>query len=221
MSPAPPMEIRMFRKWTSILVVTTGNSLLAQQVTPLVTRSAASAPISDVRYEVTFNRETAMDQSARIAMTFVASGNDPILLSLPAWTPGAYEISNFARWVLNLTPTAAGKPLAWDKLDFDTWRIRRDPASTGTVTVAFDMVADTLDNAMAWTRPDFLFFNGTNAFLYAEGRGLVFPSRVIVRTESDWSVATAMTRVAGGGEPTFAAPNYHDLVDMPFFVGRF
>jgi predicted metalloprotease with PDZ domain len=210
----------MFRKWTSILVFTTGNSLLAQQVTPLVTRSAASAPISDVRYEVTFNRETAQDQSARIAMTFVATGSDPILLSLPAWTPGAYEISNFARWVLDFSPTAGGKALTWDKLDFDTWRIHRDATAQGPVTVTFTFRADTLDNAMAWSRPDFLFFNGTNLFLYAEGRALAFPSRVTVRTEADWRIATAMQRATEGAS-SFTASNYHELVDMPFFVGRF
>lgn len=210
----------MFGKWTLLLVLATGNSLLAQQVTPLVTRNAVSAAISDIRYEVTFNKQTAAEQAAKVTMTFAADGADPILLSLPAWTPGAYEISNFARWVLDFSASAGGKLLVWDKLDFDTWRIRRDPSAAGPVTVAFEFRADTLDNAMAWARPDFLFFNGTNLFLYAEGRGLNFPSRVSVRTEPDWRVATAMTRATDGGT-TFSAGNYHDLVDMPFFVGRF
>jgi predicted metalloprotease with PDZ domain len=40
-----------------------------------------------------------------------------------------------------------------------------------------------------------------------------------VRTESGWKVATSMPRGAGGG--AFTASNYHDLVDMPFFVGDF
>ncbi len=220
----------MFRKsYLVLMLVTVGTRLPAQRVTPLVTRSAISAPISDIRYEVTFNRQTAAMNVVRVVMTFVADGTDPVLLSLPAWTPGAYEISNFARRVEGFTATSGGKPLDWDKLDFDTWRIRRDAQTRGPVAVAFEFLADTLDNAMAWSRPDFLLFNGTNLFLYAEGRGLNVPARVTVRTEPEWGVATGMPRASdsgatggdGRGSATFAAANYHDLVDMPFFVGRF
>lgn len=190
------------------------------QVAPMLTRGAVSAAISDVRYEVAFTRQTAAERQAKVTMTFAASGDDPILLSLPAWTPGSYGIANFARWVLNFTASAGGRPLVWDKLDFDTWRVRRD-AAAGPVTVSFDYRADTLDNAMSWTRPDFLLFNGTNLFLYAEGRGFEFPARVTVRTESDWKVVTSMPRAPSVSGTSFGATNYHDLVDMPFFVGRF
>lgn len=182
---------------------------------------AVSAPISDVRYDLTFTRETAADRRIRVVTTFNAEGSEPIVLSLPAWTPGSYEINNFARWVLGFSATAGGRPLQWDKLDYDTWRIRRQGSSVGPVTVTFDYRADTLDNAMAWSRPDFLLFNGTNVFLYPEGRSLSFPARVTVRTDPDWKVATSMPRVASVTGSTFAATNYHDLVDMPFFVGRF
>ena len=44
-------------------------------------------------------------------MNFDVTGPGPVLLSLPAWTPGAYEITYFARWVSNFTPTAGEKPL--------------------------------------------------------------------------------------------------------------
>ncbi len=182
-----------------------------------------SAPITNVRYEVTFNRQLAEQRRVGVAMTFGVAGTGPVVLSLPAWTPGAYEISNFAKWVLDFTPTADGKPLAWDKLDFDTWRIRTGGART--VRVEFEYAADTLDNAMAWARPDFVLFNGTNLFLYPEGRPFEAPATVTVHTDAQWRVATGMTATAttgAGALPnTFSATNYHDLVDMPFFVGKF
>ena len=65
-----------------------------------------------------------------------------------------------------------------------------------------------------------MFFNGTNVFLYPEGRRFDFPATVTVRTETDWLVATGhdrRPRHAGA----YREGNYHDLVDMPFFVGRF
>ena len=175
-----------------------------------------SAPISNVVYDVTFDRGTSASRTIGVTMTFTTDGSGPVLLSLPAWTPGAYEIDNFARWVVGFTATSAGRPLSWDKVDFDTWRVRTNAA--GQVSVAFNYTADTLDNAMSWSRSDFLLFNGTNVFLYPEGRSSTFPARVVVHTESDWRVATGMT---SAGLNSFATTNYHDLVDMPFFVGNF
>lgn len=175
-----------------------------------------SAPVANLRYEITFNRQTAQTRSLTVRTRFTVAGAGDVILSLPSWTPGAYEVTNFARWVAGFEAKAGDKPLRWDKLDYDSWRIQ--PAGAKAIEVNFTFTADTLDNAMAWSRPDFLLFNGTNVFLYPEGRGFNFPASVTVSTESDWTVATGMS---AGSEPgTYAEKNFHDLVDMPFFVGK-
>lgn len=181
-------------------------------------RSAAptSAPITNIRYGVRFDRTTAPTRQLHVTMSFTAAGRDPVLLSLPAWTPGAYELSFYARKVNAFKAEAGGRALDWDKLDYDTWRIM--PNAAGPVTVSFTFTADSLDNAMAWSKPDFAFFNGTNVFPWAEGRGTDFAATVSVTTEQDWQVMTGM-RPAGTAR-AYTAGNYHDLVDMPFFVGR-
>lgn len=176
-----------------------------------------SAPISNISYDVTFDSTTATQRTIKVTMTFTASGSGEVLLSLPSWTPGAYEISNYARYVSEFTPMAAGKPVSWDKTNPDTWRLRT--TASGTVTVAFDFQADSLDNAFAWTQPNFAFFNGTNLFLYPEGRSPDFPATVRIHTQDGWKVATGMH--AGAEAGSYSEKNYHDLVDMPFFVGRF
>ena len=179
-------------------------------------RSTSSAEVRDIHYDITFDGTTAPQRVMKVAMTFGLAGGGPLLLSLPEWTPGAYEISNFARSVIDFGAIGDGKPLAWNKQDYDTWRV--EPAGVKSVTVSFTYAADTLDNAMAWTRRDFLLFNGTNVFLYPEGRSLEFPATVAVHTDPAWRVATGMHST---GQGSYSASNYHDLVDMPFFVGRF
>jgi predicted metalloprotease with PDZ domain len=176
-----------------------------------------SAPISNVRYEVGAMRSALEARRLSVTTSFDVADTGTVLLSLPAWTPGAYEISNFAKWVSAFAATENGAPLRWDKLDFDTWRVR--PGKAGRVTVSFEYLADTLDNAMTWARPDFVLFNGTNLFMYAEGRSLSFASTVAVRTEPEFLIATGMA--PAGAQRTYKAANYHDLVDMPFFVGKF
>lgn len=177
----------------------------------------ASAALSDVRYVVSFDARSARARTIQVAMEMRVSGDGPVVLSLPAWTPGAYEVSYFSRWVTNFRAEGEGKPLAWEKVDYDSWRVHRGTARS--VRVTFDFLGDTLDNAMTWARPDFVMFNGTNVFMYPEGRPLTFGSSVRIETEAHWQVATGMTPAR---EPrTFTASDYHELVDMPFFVGRF
>jgi len=211
----------MSRVETLRVLTATAATVLA--VTPLAAQGqggrgdSVSAPVRDVRYDVTFTREQASQRVVDVAMSFTTTGTGTVVLSLPAWTPGAYEISNFARWVTGFEAVGDGKPLAWDKLDYDSWRVR--PAGAKSVKVSFHYVADTLDNAMSWARPDFLLFNGTNLFLYAEGQPLEFTSTVAVHTESDWHVTTGLPVAAQAR--TYTADTYHDLVDMPFFIGHY
>jgi predicted metalloprotease with PDZ domain len=178
---------------------------------------AAQAPVSDLLYEVGFNRETAAEREIHVEMSFDVRGEQPVLLSLPRWTPGSYSLDEYARNVSGFQAEQDGSGIDWDKADFDTWRVH--PSGAGRVTVAFDYAADALDNGEAWSQPDFTFFNGTNLFLFPEGAGLDFPSRVSIRTEPEWRVASGLTHTGGGWE--YAAETYHELVDMPTFVGRF
>ncbi len=204
------MRRKVITTLLSLLAAPLGSSALAAQ------SIATSAPLNDIRYEVTFTRANGERRLVSSAMTFTVGGKAPVVLSLPAWTPGAYEIDNFARNISNFSAEETGTSLGWDKLDPDTWRIR--PSGAGEVTVRFDYLADSLDNANTWARPDFLLFNGTNLFFYPEGRGFDFPASVTVNTEAGWKIVTGMTPA---GPRRFSATNYHDLVDMPFFVGQF
>jgi predicted metalloprotease with PDZ domain len=179
---------------------------------------ALSAPVSDIRYDVTADSAAAASRRLLVVTTVTMAGPGPLVLALPAWTPGAYELSWFSRWVTGFAPTTAdGKPLVWDKVDYETWRIETGGAKTVQVTFSYE--ADSLDNAMSWTRPDFVLFNGTNLFLYPAGRGLNFAATVNLHTSPSWLVATGMA--AGPAPGSYTAPTYHDLVDMPFFAGRF
>jgi predicted metalloprotease with PDZ domain len=185
---------------------------------PAQVPAAVSAPIAEMHYEVTVDSAATATRRINVVTTITVAGPGPVVLALPAWTPGDYEMDWFSRWVSGFAPTTtAGQPLVWDKIDYETWRI--EAAGAQTIRVAFTYQADTLDNAMSWTAPDFVMFNGTNLFLYPEGRGLNFPATVAIHTSPGWLVATGMAPAAA--PQTYSAPTYHDLVDMPFFIGRF
>lgn len=199
------------------LLVLAGFVLVAR-ATPAqaVERPVRSAPVAGLRYEVTLGAEEAFLQTLKVTATFRVEGREPVILSMPAWTPGSYEIANFARHVSGFTAAQGGRAIRWDKLDPDTWRIV--PQGRGEVTLEYRVKADTLDNARAWTREDFGFFNGTTVFLMVEGHPET-PAAVRVRTEQGWRVVSGMT--PGDSAQRYTAKDVHDLMDHPFFVGRF
>lgn len=176
-----------------------------------------SAPITGISYEITADSAAVGRRELGVAMSFQVTSTAPVILSLPAWSPGHYTLLWFARRVSNFSAQSSGAPLDWHKLDFQTWEIR--PRAVGTVRVSFQYLADAVDRAVAWTAPNFAFFNGTNVFLYPAGRGFAWPAHVTIRTEPSWRVATGMDPAPGVN--SFTAGNYHDLTDMPFYVGRF
>src|SRR5207247_9929389 len=89
--------------------------------------------------------------------------------SLPAWSPGNYEIQNYALDVRHFAAKATGgQPLFWDRADKDTWRVTT--GKSDRVSVEFDYLADTIDLSMARIVGDFAQFLGTNLFLYEEGQ---------------------------------------------------
>jgi len=198
----------MFR--ALVIAVVFATSAAAQQLKP-------SAPITNISYEITSDSAAVGQRQLGVAMTFNVSGTAPVVLALPAWSPGHYVLLWFARRVSAFSPQQNGAALQWRKLDFQTWQI--EPRSAGTVTVRFKYLANAVDRAVAWTAPNFAFFNGTNVFLYPVGRGFNWPARVTIRTEPSWRVATGMDPAPGTN--AFTASNYHDLTDMPFYVGRF
>ena len=191
-------------------------SVLLLAIVATAQSAAAQTPtrISNVHYDLTFNANTAKTRTIDMVMNFDVTGPGPVLLSLPVWTPGAYEVTYFDKNVLSFEPTSNDKPLDWDKTSYSKYRIQTRGAHHAKLTYTF--LADTLDNAMAWSRPDFLLVNGTNVFFYPENGSLNLPATVTIHTEPNWKIATPMRAT---GSNTFGEANYHDLVDMPIFIG--
>jgi predicted metalloprotease with PDZ domain len=182
----------------------------------LVTAFASQAPAQEpVRYTVRVD-----DPSPRLYHVQVEAPaqGDTTYLSLPAWTPGHYKIENYARYVHNFKASDGQRPLRWDKLDKDTWRIESRGAAT--VRASFDYPADTVGLSFSLLRDDFGYFNGTNLFLYPEtGVGYDFPAEVKLELPEGWKVATELEETA---DPfVFRATDYHQLVDNPTFIGHY
>lgn len=175
-----------------------------------------TAPVTDIRYEITADSAALGARKFVVVTTFRVASGKPVRLALPAWLPGAYELAWFARQVSNFSAESNGAPSEWRKVDPQTWEVT--PARAGTVRISFDYAVEGIERSNASASGDFAWFSGA-PFLYPAGQGFAWPAHVSILTERGWRVASDMK--AGGAANTFVATNYHDLIDAPFYIGRF
>ena len=179
----------------------------------LVTLAALAAPLraQAVRYEVSI-----VQGQFHVSAEFPARGRDTLFVSLPAWSPGNYEIQNYARYLHDFAArNPSGQPLRWDRADKDTWRVW--PAGSDRVTVDFQYEPEKIDLSLARTVADFAQFLGTNLFMFEEGQ-LTRPAEVRFRLPNGWQVTTALKGPVNG---VYTASDYHELADAMTFLGRF
>jgi predicted metalloprotease with PDZ domain len=143
-------------------------------------------------------------------------------LRLPAWIPGSYMIREFARHLRDVTMRDDDGPVAWTKVDKDTWVAA--PAR-GELVVRYAVYAWDLSVRAAHLDRSHGFFNGTSLLLGVVGQEHG-PHGLALRPPpgiDGWQVATTLPRTSGEplGFGTFEAKDYDALLDHPVEMGTF
>src|SRR5665647_3980946 len=94
----------------AIIALGTAHQSLAQS--PRV-----SAPISEISYEITADSSAVGRRQLGVAMSFHVAGTEPVILALPAWSPGHYVLLWFSRRV-----SAFSVPVSYTHLTLPTNR---------------------------------------------------------------------------------------------------
>ena len=89
------------------------------------------------------------------------------IVSLPAWIPGSYMIREFARNIVWLRASCAGKAVAAEKTDKHTWRCA---PCDGPLTLTYEVYAWDLSVRAAHLDDTHGFFNGSSVFLMVHGQ---------------------------------------------------
>ncbi|MGD1848605.1 MAG: M61 family metallopeptidase [Salibacteraceae bacterium] len=140
-------------------------------------------------------------------------GQEHVMLQLPAWRPGRYQLGNFAA---NIRHWAAfdgeDQPLAFRKRTKDLWEI--DTTGTTQLRVRYQFYANALDAGSTWLDEHQLYVNPVNCLLYQPNQ-VDAPHRVHLSLPPDYEVATSMVEVKA---LTFEAQDFQELADSPFIA---
>jgi predicted metalloprotease with PDZ domain len=138
-------------------------------------------------------------------------------LIMPNWTPGSYQIKDFAANVNQLSAVSAdGRALSLHKTEKDRWQV--DTSQTDKLLVSYEVFTPKLNVRSSWASREFSLINGASVFLYtSQSREL--PQILSIMTDADRGyVFTALTLAADGSG--HIAENYDELVDSPVAVAR-
>lgn len=144
-------------------------------------------------------------------------GGEALDFKLPAWTPGYYQIMDYARNVLNFSARdGEGNLLGWAKTAKNTWRVKTGGAAA--VEVSYDIYAFRRSVAESYLDDGRAFISPTGLFLHVAGR-LGHPVTVtFVPRENGHRISTGLDPVAGRLH-TYSAPDFDVLYDCPALIG--
>ncbi|GLX86781.1 peptidase M61 [Thalassotalea loyana] len=172
----------------------------------------SSASQADVLVDI--NIDKPEHHLSRITLTFEPTTNDEMVLKLPVWRTGRYEILNIANGVRDFTATnAQGEPLTWHKTAKDTWVI--ESASKG-VTVSYQLYANQLGKRTRHIDDSHAFLDASAVVMYSE-ESRTDRHIINMQVPKGWKSISGLA--FGEHEQQFIAPNYDVFVDSPIETG--
>jgi predicted metalloprotease with PDZ domain len=146
----------------------------------------------------------------------VHAAPSPLELTMPVWTPGAYELRTWGR---NVTPLAAellsGGALRFARTGPSSFTVSGHAAGAD-VRVRYRVYAALISDDASQLDAGHAYLNGTSIFLEARGAERTL-HQVSAALPSGWRAATALDETPAGWE----ALGYEALVDAPIELGRF
>lgn len=180
----------------------------------LASGSAQAILAATVQYQLHFEKPNTHLLSVTLKVAGLTSPTADF--SLPAWSPGAYRIMDYAKNVQEFSSASAnGQSLPWHKTDKQTWRVELGGAQEAIIR--YKVFGDTLSDITIQYNEQHAHITGPALWMYFVG-GENIPVQLKIAAPNGWRVATGMERVSDG---TFASPDYDTFADAPLEIGDF
>jgi predicted metalloprotease with PDZ domain len=136
-----------------------------------------------------------------------------LLLQLPSWRPGRYELGNFAKNIKKFDAfNEKGELLVWTKLNKDLWKVQTNGANQ--VKVTYSYFATDSNAGSTYVDEKQVYCNPVNCCMYVPSRINEQHSIELVVPEN-YKIATSLKKEAGN---ILVAENFEELADSPFIA---
>lgn len=170
----------------------------------------------EVRFVVQF--ENRAEHRFQVEMVYEATRAGTCSFAMPAWTPGYYQMMDFAGGVTAFKAfDASGTELKTRKNDANTWCV--ETMVKGPLRVVYDVQTDREFVAESWIDSHRAYLVPGSVFLYPVGE-IELPVRIDLSPVAGWpDVATGLKSTGNGGFSLYA-DNFDVLYDSPILVGK-
>jgi predicted metalloprotease with PDZ domain len=139
---------------------------------------------------------------------------DFIELQLPAWRPGRYELSNFAKNIQRFEVfNEKGNSIKFKKTSRERWKI--ETQGSRKISVKYNYYAAQMDAGGCWLDEEQLYINFIGCMMYIPEREHK-PCSVKIEIPKDYRIACGLSKK---GNTLFATDFYH-LVDSPMIASK-
>lgn len=164
----------------------------------------------------TVSMENPAEHRFHVSLTCDGVSGENLNFKLPAWTPGYYQLLNFADNVENFSVTDENKnALPWEKINRNTWRVKNTKAKSLLIT--YDVKTTRSFVATCYLDEERGYIMPAGVFMHLEGK-LNQPSIITIDPNAWHNVATGLDSVAGK-KFTYSSPDFDILYDSPILIG--
>ena len=178
--------------------------------------STGSAQQKDtVHFALSFS--DAATHTVHVTMHCKTDGSDSIIFKMPQWTPGYYQIMNYANNVIHFHAAGDKDSLAWRKANINTWVVQTK--NKNNVIVSYDVIAHSAFVATSFMDTSHAYLTPAATFLYIDKK-IQTPVVLTIKQYKNWDrIATGLDSVANK-HYTYTSPDFDMLYDCPILAGN-
>jgi len=164
-----------------------------------------------IRYQLQI--ENPLSSFIQVKTYIPTQGKEIIILQLPAWRPGRYEIQNFAQKMQRFSVVDQNQNLVpFQKKTKDCWEV--ETTGLNEITVNYNFFARQMDAGGSWVDENELYVNPINLFLQVINLEAA-ACEIFLDIPEKWQIACGLPQTR---KNTLLAQNYDQLVDSPFIA---
>lgn len=148
-----------------------------------------------------------------IEMTIDEVDSEEIILELPSWRPGRYELGNFAKNIRRWQAyNDKNETLAFKKITKDSWQVSTEGSSK--IKIHYEYFSAQADAGGCWVDDEQIYINPVHCFLFISER-LHESCSIELNIPKNYKVAGSFKKTS---EHNLLASDFHQLFDSPFIA---
>lgn len=166
----------------------------------------------------TISMDNPSNHTFHVTLQYSGKSGDSLLFKLPDWTPGYYQLMDYASGIQNFTAkTAKGKNLRWEKSGKTGWSIASKGATE--IQLEYDVLTTRKFVAMSYLDEEHGYITPASAFMYLSGH-INLPAEVTVKPYKNWNRVTTGLDSVPNKKFVYVAPDFDILYDSPILTGN-